>query len=148
MAIAAVLEQHQDAGAVARCRAGQADAFAEVVERHQAAVFGTALRLIGEPDAALEVANTTFYKAYRALDSLDTARPLRPSRCRVSIQPPSPATSRSPTTTISTGSSATIITNASAMSTARLSRSAARAAGRASRRAACSTSGDSLRSIA
>jgi RNA polymerase sigma-70 factor (ECF subfamily) len=67
-----------DVQAVGRCRAGEADAFAEVVERHQAAVYGTALRLIGDRDAALEVANTAFYKAYRALASLDLTRPLRP----------------------------------------------------------------------
>src|SRR3954468_12580292 len=67
-----------DVQAVGRCRAAEADAFAEVVERHQAAVYGTALRLIGDRDAALEVANTAFYKAYRALASLDLSRPLRP----------------------------------------------------------------------
>src|SRR5438105_14579572 len=67
-----------DVQAVGRCRAGEADAFAEIVERHQAAVYGTALRLIGDRDAALEVASTAFYKAYRALASLDLTRPLRP----------------------------------------------------------------------
>jgi RNA polymerase sigma-70 factor, ECF subfamily len=72
-----------DARAVARCRAGQADAFAEVVERHQAAVFATALRLLGDRDVALEVANTAFYKAYRALASVDTSRPLRPWLIRI-----------------------------------------------------------------
>src|SRR5215211_4470758 len=72
-----------DAQAIERCRAGEADAFAEVVERHQGAVYGTALRLIGDRDAALEVANTAFYKAYRALDSVDLARPLRPWLLRI-----------------------------------------------------------------
>jgi RNA polymerase sigma-70 factor (ECF subfamily) len=72
-----------DAHAVERCRAGEADAFAEVVERHQAAVFGTALRLTGEREAALDVANTTFYKAYRALGTVDVTRPLRPWLARI-----------------------------------------------------------------
>src|SRR4051812_10745916 len=72
-----------DAQAVAHCRAGRADAFAEIVERHQTAVYGTALRLIGERDAALEVTNTAFYKAYRALCSVDTSRPLRPWLLRI-----------------------------------------------------------------
>src|SRR5262249_10216817 len=49
----------------------------------QAAVYGTALRLIGDRDAALEVANTTFFKAYRALDSVDLTRPLRPWLVRI-----------------------------------------------------------------
>src|SRR5579884_742310 len=33
-----------DAQAIERCRAGEVDAFADVVERHQAAVYGTPLR--------------------------------------------------------------------------------------------------------
>jgi RNA polymerase sigma-70 factor (ECF subfamily) len=72
-----------DARDVERCRAGEADAFAGVVERHQAAVYGTALRLLGDRDAALEVANSAFYKAYRALDTLDLTRPLRPWLVRI-----------------------------------------------------------------
>ncbi len=72
-----------DAHAVERCRAGQPDAFATIVERHQQAVFGTALRLLGDRDAALEVANTTFHKAYRALGGLDATRPLRPWLVRI-----------------------------------------------------------------
>ncbi|HZS00305.1 MAG TPA: sigma-70 family RNA polymerase sigma factor [Chloroflexota bacterium] len=83
MAVAVQADQAADARAVARCRAGQADAFAEVVERHQAAVYATALRLIGDREAALEVANTTFYKAYRALASVDASRPLRPWLVRI-----------------------------------------------------------------
>ena len=72
-----------DARAVERCRAGEREAFAEIVERHQAAVFATALRLLGEPDAALEVANVAFTKAYRALADYDTGRPLRPWLVRI-----------------------------------------------------------------
>jgi RNA polymerase sigma-70 factor (ECF subfamily) len=72
-----------DAEAVDRCRGGQTDAFADVVARHQVAVYATALRLIGDPDAALEVANTAFFKAYRALAEVDTSRPLRPWLVRI-----------------------------------------------------------------
>jgi RNA polymerase sigma-70 factor, ECF subfamily len=83
MQVAVQSDLDADARAVALCRAGRADAFAEVVERHQAAVYGTALRLIGDRDAALEVANTAFYKAYRALANVDTSRPLRPWLLRI-----------------------------------------------------------------
>ena len=83
MAVTTATAGNLDAQAVERCRAGQADAFAAVVERHQAAVYGTALRLVGDRDAALEVANATFYKAYRALDSVDPTRPLRPWLVRI-----------------------------------------------------------------
>ena len=76
-------DQEQDAQAVSRCRAGRPDAFAAIVERHQAAVYATVLRLVGERDTALEIANTAFYKAYRALASVDTSRPLRPWLLRI-----------------------------------------------------------------
>jgi RNA polymerase sigma factor (sigma-70 family) len=72
-----------DAQLVARSRAGEPDAFASLVQRHQEAVYATALRLLGDRDAALEVANTAFFKAYRALDSVDLARPLRPWLVRI-----------------------------------------------------------------
>ncbi|HEY7066881.1 MAG TPA: sigma-70 family RNA polymerase sigma factor [Chloroflexota bacterium] len=83
MAVAVEPEIDADARAIARCRTGHTDAFAEVVERHQAPVYATALRLIGDRDAALEVANGAFYKAYRALASVDTTRPLRPWLVRI-----------------------------------------------------------------
>jgi RNA polymerase sigma-70 factor (ECF subfamily) len=83
MLVTMLAEADPDAEAVRRCRAGQGEAFAAVVERHQAAVYGTALRLLGDRDAALEVANAAFYKAYRALDSVDLARPLRPWLVRI-----------------------------------------------------------------
>lgn len=51
--------------------------FEDLVRGHQDEVYGTALRILGDRDAALEVANTTFLKAYRAFDRYDPARPLR-----------------------------------------------------------------------
>ncbi len=47
-----MLKAAPDVAAVQRCRDGQADAFAAVVEHHQAAVYGSALRLTGDRDAA------------------------------------------------------------------------------------------------
>jgi RNA polymerase sigma-70 factor (ECF subfamily) len=82
MAIA-VPDAPTDAQLVARCRAGASDAFAPLVERHQEAVYATALRLVGDRDAAIEVANTAFFKAYRALDTVDLTRPLRPWLVRI-----------------------------------------------------------------
>ena len=51
--------------------------FEDLVRGHQDEVYGTALRILGDRDNALEVANTTFLKAYRAFDRYDPARPLR-----------------------------------------------------------------------
>src|SRR5712692_10803945 len=51
--------------------------FAEGVREHQDEVYGVALRITGDRDAALDVASSTFLKAYRAFDRYDQGRPLR-----------------------------------------------------------------------
>jgi RNA polymerase sigma-70 factor (ECF subfamily) len=51
--------------------------FADGVREHQDEVYGVALRITGDREAALDVASATFLKAYRAFDRYDQARPLR-----------------------------------------------------------------------
>ena len=51
--------------------------FAEGVREHQDEVYGVALRITGDREAALDVASSTFLKAYRAFDRYDQTRPLR-----------------------------------------------------------------------
>jgi len=51
--------------------------FADGVREHQDEVYGVALRITGDRDAALDVASSTFLKAYRAFDRFDQSRPLR-----------------------------------------------------------------------
>ena len=46
-------------------------------------VFGTALRLTRNRDAALELTNGVFYKAYLNLETYDDTRPLRPWLLRI-----------------------------------------------------------------
>jgi RNA polymerase sigma-70 factor (ECF subfamily) len=51
--------------------------FADGVREHQDEVYGVALRITGDRDAAFDVASSTFLKAYRAFARYDQARPLR-----------------------------------------------------------------------
>ena len=51
--------------------------FADGVREHQDEVYGVALRITGNRDAALDVASSTFLKAYRAFHRYDQTRPLR-----------------------------------------------------------------------
>ena len=46
-------------------------------------VFGTALRLTRNRDAALELANSVFFKAFQNLHAYDDTRPLRPWLIRI-----------------------------------------------------------------
>jgi len=59
--------------------------FADAVREHQDEVYGVALRILGDRDAALDVANTTFLKAYRALERYDPARPIRHWLLRIAV---------------------------------------------------------------
>jgi len=51
--------------------------FADGVREHQDEVFGVALRITGDRDAALDVTSSTFLNAYRAFHRYDQTRPLR-----------------------------------------------------------------------
>jgi RNA polymerase sigma-70 factor (ECF subfamily) len=61
------LAEASDEDLVARCRR-QPEAFAEVVRRHQAVVFGAAFRVVHDPTAAEDLAQEAFLRAFKALD--------------------------------------------------------------------------------
>jgi len=56
-----------DLDIVRRCLAGERDAFAELVRRHQRAVFGVAARMLDNRDEAEDAAQEAFVRAYSAL---------------------------------------------------------------------------------
>ncbi len=64
-----------DAELVRRCLDGNADAFRTLVERYQADVFSTAVRIVRRPEDAEDVTQDTFLRAFRALKRYDPARP-------------------------------------------------------------------------
>jgi RNA polymerase sigma-70 factor (ECF subfamily) len=64
-------------------RSGDQSAFAELVETHQTAVFGTVLRMVHDREVAAEVSNRAFFRAYEHLDSFDDTRPFRPWLVRI-----------------------------------------------------------------
>lgn len=59
--------------------------FEDVVREHQDAVYGAALRILGDRDAAQDAASGAFIKAYRAIGSYDPARPIRPWLLRIAV---------------------------------------------------------------
>jgi RNA polymerase sigma-70 factor, ECF subfamily len=56
---------------VERARAGDAEAFRELVERHGAKVFRLAWRITGDEASAEDAVQETFLRAYRALGRFD-----------------------------------------------------------------------------
>ncbi|HUQ41213.1 MAG TPA: sigma-70 family RNA polymerase sigma factor [Candidatus Limnocylindrales bacterium] len=51
--------------------------FAEAVEEHQDELYGVALRILGDRDAALDATSRALLKAFRAWDRYDQTRPVR-----------------------------------------------------------------------
>jgi RNA polymerase sigma-70 factor, ECF subfamily len=56
-----------DRAAVLRAKAGDREAFREIVEAHSRHVFGLAFRMTGNEEDAEDVVQETFLKAYRAI---------------------------------------------------------------------------------
>lgn len=61
-----------------RARHGDADAFGELVSRHQTAVFNVAYRLLGVREDAEDAAQEALWRAFSAFDGFDTSRRLAP----------------------------------------------------------------------
>lgn len=65
------------------CLAGNAQAYATLVERYGGRVFNIALRITGDTDAANDCAQEAFIRAYRALHQYDPALPFGPWLFRI-----------------------------------------------------------------
>lgn len=61
-------EAERDEDLVRRFRAGEPDAFTELVRRHQQRVYSLCLRVLGDADAAADVAQDTFITVLRKLE--------------------------------------------------------------------------------
>ena len=55
-----------------RARAGDPDAFAELVRTHQGSVFSIGYRMLNRRDAAEDLAQDVFLQLYRKLDSIES----------------------------------------------------------------------------
>jgi RNA polymerase sigma-70 factor (ECF subfamily) len=60
-----------DGALIARARAGEAEAYRALVDRHGRRLFGLAYRMTGNQEDAEDVVQDTFLRAFRRLDQLD-----------------------------------------------------------------------------
>jgi RNA polymerase sigma-70 factor (ECF subfamily) len=70
---------------VARIRAGDVDAFEELMVLHERQVLATACRLLGHLDDAQDAAQEVFLRLYKYLVRFDEARELSPWLYRVTV---------------------------------------------------------------
>ena len=79
------MTQATDADLVAVTLAGDAAAFAVLVERHQRRLYHALRRLIGDDGMAEEAVQDGFVRAWERLDRFDPARPFFPWLARLSV---------------------------------------------------------------
>ena len=68
-----MIDGREDADLVARCVAGDTEAFAPLVERYQRPLFTVALRMVGDPEDAKDITQSVFVKAFEKLSTFDPA---------------------------------------------------------------------------
>ena len=61
----------EDAAVVARCLAGERNAYEAIVSRYQRGLFNVALRMLGNYEDARDATQNAFIKAYEHLDSFN-----------------------------------------------------------------------------
>ena len=74
-----------DRDLVVRARAGEEDAFAEIVGGYQRRVYGVAMRMTRRHEVADDIAQDTFIRAYRSLDRFELGRPLGPWLVKIAV---------------------------------------------------------------
>lgn len=79
------MTQASDADLVAVTLAGDAAAFAVLVERHQRRLYHALRRLIGDDGTAEEAVQDGFVRAWERLDRFDPDRPFFPWLARISV---------------------------------------------------------------
>ena len=74
-----------DRDVVVRARAGDEDAFAEIVRGYQRRVYGVAMRMTRRHEVADDIAQDTFIRAYRSLARFELGRPLGPWLVKIAV---------------------------------------------------------------
>jgi RNA polymerase sigma-70 factor (ECF subfamily) len=83
--LAADFTEARTADLVRRARGGDKEAFGALVSAYEQMVLRTALRLLGQPEAAQDAAQETFLRLFRYLHRFDERRPLGPWLYRVVV---------------------------------------------------------------
>ena len=75
-----------DRDVVLDVRRGDREAFGHLVHRYQGRLFGVVLMMVRRPDAAEEVTQEAFVRAYRCIDQYDDHRPFYPWLATIAVR--------------------------------------------------------------
>jgi RNA polymerase sigma-70 factor (ECF subfamily) len=78
-----VMEGDSDGALARRVRAGDAQAFALLIERYQRRAYAQALAIVGSREDALDLSQEAFARAFRARHTLDPERPFYAWLCQI-----------------------------------------------------------------
>jgi RNA polymerase sigma-70 factor (ECF subfamily) len=76
-------DRREEARLVARCRKGDVDAFAALVETYQDAVYRMIYRMVGDREEARDLAQEAFIRAFEGLETFNVRKPFRPWMYRI-----------------------------------------------------------------
>jgi RNA polymerase sigma-70 factor (ECF subfamily) len=79
------LKEARDAELVARSKAGDSEAFGELVRRYQKPVFRIVLRMVKSPDDADDLTQDTFVRAHRGLKTFKEEFDFHPWLYRIAV---------------------------------------------------------------
>lgn len=74
-----------DRDLVLRARAGDRDAFADIVRCYQRRIYAVAMRMTRRHEVADDITQDTFVRAYRSLNRFELGRPLQPWLTRIAV---------------------------------------------------------------
>jgi RNA polymerase sigma-70 factor (ECF subfamily) len=73
----------EEARLVARCRQGEVEAFATLIERYQDGVYRVIYRMVGDREEARDLAQEAFIRAFEGLGTFNVRKPFRPWMWRI-----------------------------------------------------------------
>jgi RNA polymerase sigma-70 factor (ECF subfamily) len=78
-------ERNNDAELIGKARSGETAAYGQIVRRYQERLLRTVVKMTGRIDAAQDIVQDAFVRAWQALDSYDLKQPFYPWLSRIAI---------------------------------------------------------------
>lgn len=73
----------EEARLVVRCRQGEVETFAALVEKYQDGVYRVIYQMVGDREQARDLAQEAFIRAFEGLGTFNVRKPFRPWICRI-----------------------------------------------------------------